>query len=305
MQIPRWVSLKTSPGEATLSSRRLAQGEKMDAVCRSCHTELVPGDAFCAQCGSAVEPAMTAQDGGSADGTAEQTAMLTPLPEMAQTTAPQRPRRKAVPTGAVVIGGLVVAFAVVSGVALAMRGSSSPVRQTAATGIASGTSTATATATPSPSGTPAPAASARAVATQVDTLIQDSGAARKLLAKGVSDAVGCRTSGAAEISDAMQQRQSLLNQLQALDVTVLPQGAQVKAALAQSMQFSIVADQFFLSWAQEPAVAGCTGTAVRDSVFLKADAASAQTTAVKQQFLALWNPVARQFGLPARAEPDL
>ena len=88
-------------------------------------------------------------------------------------------------------------------------------------------------------------------------------------------------------------------------MTVLPQGAQVKAALAQSMQLSIVVDQFFLSWAQEPAVAGCTGTAVRDSVFLKADAASRQTTAVKQQFVALWNPVARQFGLPARAEPDL
>jgi hypothetical protein len=140
---------------------------------------------------------------------------------------------------------------------------------------------------------------------QVDALIQQSGVARALLVRGVNDAVGCRASGVVEINGALQQRQSLLNQLQALDVTVLPQGAQVKAALAQSVQLSIVADHFFLSWAQEPAVAGCTGAAVRDSVFLKADAASLQTTAVKQQFIALWNPLARQLGLPARAEPDL
>jgi hypothetical protein len=286
----------------------------MDAVCRSCHGVLVPGDAFCAQCGSAVGPTTTAPYGGSTDGTAEHTALLSPLPEMAQTTEPQRLRRKAVPTTAVVVGGLVVALAVVFGVVMALRGSSSLVHQAPVTGLktpakgftpATGFATGTATATPSASTAPIPAASAKVVAVQVDALIQRSGAARALLVRGVNDAVGCRASGAGEISDALQQRQSWLTQLQALDVTVLQQGAQVKATLAQSMQLSIVADQFFLSWAQEPAVTGCTGTAVRDSVFLEADAASRQTTAVKQQFIAVWNPVARQLGLPARAEPDL
>jgi hypothetical protein len=152
---------------------------------------------------------------------------------------------------------------------------------------------------------PFPATSATAVATHVDELIQGSGAARTLLAKGVSDAAGCSAGGVSEISGALQQRQSLLNQLQALDLIVLPQGLQVKATLTQSMQLSIAADQFFLAWAKEPAVTGCTGTAVRDSVFLNADAASRQATSAKQQFIALWKPVARQLGLPARAEPDL
>jgi len=293
----------------------------MDAVCRSCHAELVPGDAFCAQCGSAVGPAavgpaMTFQDGGSTTGTVEQETPLLPLPEMAETTAPQKLRREGLPTRAMVIGSLVLALVVV-GVALAMRGSSSPVHQGAvaatptATGSATATSTpiatgsATATTTASATSIPFPAASAKAVATQVDELILRSGAARALLTKGVIDAAGCSASGASEINAALQQRQSLLNQLQVLDLTALPRGAQVKAALAQTMERSIVADQFFLSWAQEPAVSGCTGTAVRDSVLLQANAASRESTAVKQQFIALWNPVALQLGLPARAEPDL
>jgi len=196
-----------------------------------------------------------------------------------------------------------------------MRGSTSPIHQGAVAAIATATGSAaadptatdSAAADPTASATsiPFPAESAKAVATQVDELILRSGAARALLTKGVIDAAGCSVSGAVEINAALQQRQSLLNQLQVLDLTALPRGAQVKAALAQTMEQSIVADQFFLSWAQEPAVSGCTGTAAHDSVFLQANAASRESTAVKQQFIALWNPVALQLGLPARAEPDL
>jgi hypothetical protein len=301
----------------------------MDAVCSSCHSELVPGDAFCQQCGSAVAPAPVApaiplQDGGSPTGTVEQEAPIFPPSEMAETTPPLKPRREGLPTRAVVIGSLVLALAVV-GVALAMRGSTSPIHQGAVATIATATDSATADPTPTDSATadptdtgsttatatasatsiPFPAESAKAVATQVDALILRSGAARTLLTNGVIDASGCSASGAAEINAALQQRQSLLNQLQVLDLTALPLGAQVKAALARTMEQSIVADQFYLSWAQEPAVSGCTGTAVHDSVFLQANAASRESTAVKQQFIALWNPVAVQLGLPARAEPDL
>jgi hypothetical protein len=301
----------------------------MDAVCRSCYAELVPGDAFCAQCGSALGPVLvgsagTFQDGGSTTDTVEQEAPPFPVPKMAETTAPQEQRGEGLATRAIVIGSLVLALAA-AGAAVAVRGSSSPVHQSAVAAFATATDSATAASTPtatdsatatstptatdsatvSATAVPFPAVSATAVATQVDELILRSGAARALLTKGVIDAAGCGVSGAGEINAALQQRQSLLIQLQVLDLTALPRGAQVKAALAQTMEQSIVADQFFLSWAEEPVVSGCTGKAIRDSVLLQANAASAESTAVKQQFIALWNPIALQLGLPARAEPDL
>jgi hypothetical protein len=293
-------------------------------TCDNCAQPLREGARFCPACGAvavalevitpknlstAQSPLPLPATSGPGN-TGNQTNVLsTPLEDIREghELRPPAPRNRKLLVGV----ATVVVLGAIAGGALALT-AHGPARRPIGAATAATSPTATnpspstaSTATPSANSTPVPAASARAVGTKVDELIQRSGAARKLLTKGVSDAAGCSANGAGEISDALQQRQSLLNQLEALDVTVLPQGAQVKAALAQSMELSIAADQFFLSWAQEPAVAGCTGTAVRDSVFLEADAASRQTTAAKQHFVALWNPVARHLGLPARAEPDL
>ena len=72
------------------------------------------------------------------------------------------------------------------------------------------------------------------------------------------------------------------------------------------MQASATADRGYAAWAGDVAAGSCNGeSAVHTANFTAAEAASAQATALKLQFVAAWSPIATQAGLPTRTADQL
>jgi hypothetical protein len=106
----------------------------------------------------------------------------------------------------------------------------------------------------------------------------------------------------ATFQQAVTSRQSLLSRLGSMpDASALPAG--MISSLTQAWQASITADQDFAAWAQDES-ANCTPNG-SDANLSAATVPDNQATQDKTAFVASWNPIAQQYGLPTYAQDQL
>ena len=105
-------------------------------------------------------------------------------------------------------------------------------------------------------------------------------------------------SGEATLQQAISTRQDILTGLQALSPSGLPNGAQLISTLETAMQDSISADKDYQSWMADFANAGnpCGSNPGQDSNYAAGQDASNAATIAKNDFLAIWNSMAPQYG---------
>jgi hypothetical protein len=155
-----------------------------------------------------------------------------------------------------------------------------------------------------PGSSGAAGADGKAQAVAIDQLLNASSASRQKLGPALTAVDGCGDLNGAltTLQQVTTERDGQVKQGQSLAVDQLTSGAALKAALVQALTFSLQADQKFTAWAQAVAAAGCSGHAPHDDNYTAAQSASGSATTNKQQFVALWNPVAATYGLPNRSE---
>jgi hypothetical protein len=99
------------------------------------------------------------------------------------------------------------------------------------------------------------------------------------------------------MQSAISSRQSALEQVGSIDPTYLPDGSTMLSDLSSALQASDQADQDFVLWMGDVEGSSCPYATSSDPNYEAATTASAQADSAKQAFIALWNPVAAQFGL--------
>ncbi|MEV4410664.1 hypothetical protein [Catellatospora sp. NPDC049609] len=160
-------------------------------------------------------------------------------------------------------------------------------------------------------GPPAPVAPVDVATEQagaLDRLLDASVVSRGKLGSAISRVEGC--SGLAGAIDDLgvvgDERRSQLQQLAVLDLSALADGERLRATLARALQQSLYADESFVSWARYVANSGCPGgSAPHNPAYADGQAYSTAAGTAKNAFIALWNPVAIRFGLPARSRDTI
>ena len=102
------------------------------------------------------------------------------------------------------------------------------------------------------------------------------------------------------IQQAISTRQNILQGLQTLSVSGLPNGTQLVSALTTAMQNSLNADTDYHAWMGDLVSSGnnCGSNPNQDSNYVNGNAASSSATTSKNAFLSLWNPMAPTYGQP-------
>jgi hypothetical protein len=141
----------------------------------------------------------------------------------------------------------------------------------------------------------------------VASLLGTSAADRARIADAINEVAGCGdvADGVTAFDLASSGRQSELSQAQSLAVSAIPGGAALRSTLVEALTHSLAADQAFLRWAEGVQTQGCTEAALHSSDLDTANQESAQATAAKRSFVALWNPVAQQYGFATVTEAEI
>lgn len=153
----------------------------------------------------------------------------------------------------------------------------------------------------SPAATPKINSVAHREALAVNKVLNASAASRGELARAIAAAGRCKglPTAITGFERVATQRQSQMAHTRALRVGRLANGARLRQTLGRSIQYSLAVDQALLTWARGRQ--GCHGKPKPDANFKRAGGSlSAQASAAKSQFAALWAPVAKQHHLPAR-----
>ena len=125
----------------------------------------------------------------------------------------------------------------------------------------------------------------------------------------------CQTNpsdGAQQLDTVAQNRQSLLDQVSAMNVPPIGKAQHIHSLFQQALQSSIEADHAFSAWMQGvfnyyyTFPQGCYGTVPHDSNYNTAESDSAAASSAKAQLVVLFNRAARRFGLKANwSESDI
>jgi eukaryotic-like serine/threonine-protein kinase len=158
-----------------------------------------------------------------------------------------------------------------------------------------------AVASSAPSAAASPALPPRQQAAQaLAALLAQSGTDRAAVRQAVTAVAGCSPGLSQDetvFSNAASSRQVLLGQLAALpDRSALP--APMLQDLTTAWQASAEADQDFARWAQDEISQGCTTSYQSDPGYAAAGVPDGQATTYKKAFVALWTPIADEYGLP-------
>lgn len=261
--------------------------------CRNCGA-MLPGDQrFCTRCG---------QQLGSND--------LSGLTFVAD--PPTRSSHKV----AITLAALVLVAVVVGG-AWVVAGSGPSRISGSGSAAAAASPIAHSTPTPDPSD-PAGSAPSSPTATDtqaasearaVDTLLDESSRSRRVITPELSALTkGCdKVDPATAVSDlktAIHDRTDVLRQLPALPMSAIPTGPTLRQRLTRAMTASVQADRDYLRWVQLLASSGCTSS--DHSGLVAGNSVSARkATPAKRAFVSMWNPLAKKYGLPRRADSDL
>jgi hypothetical protein len=146
-----------------------------------------------------------------------------------------------------------------------------------------------------------PLAQGQAVA--LSGLLTQSANDRSAIDSAVSDIANCGDLEGDEstLEAAASSRQSLLNQLQDLNITSLPNSAQLTQYLTAAWTNSMGSDQSYSEWAQDESndFDGCTVDDYSDLNYMNAQTTDAQSTSAKSSFANLWNSIAATYNLPS------
>jgi len=128
-----------------------------------------------------------------------------------------------------------------------------------------------------------------------------SAAVRPTVQAAINDVQNCSespASGEAALQQAINTRHDILQGLTTLDVSSLPNGPQLVSTLTTAMQNSLHADNDYHAWMADLVGAGstCGSNASQDSNYVAGGTASAMATTSKNDFLAIWNPMAPRYG---------
>ena len=141
----------------------------------------------------------------------------------------------------------------------------------------------------------------------IDAVLDRSGASRDKLNRAIGQVSKCSgPAGAlADMQAVGNERRSQIRTVQTADLSALADGETLRTDLVAALQQSLNADQSFMKWA-EPAAAGtCASTAARRADYARGRSESDRAGTAKQTFLAEWNPVASQLGLPTRSRQGI
>src|SRR5664280_1122264 len=306
------------------------------AFCTHCGTRLEPGVSFCTACGTAAGPAEPATTTTPAGVAAHQPTAAQPVehpatgepmagsPDAAPAApggwtggptdgwgepayadaVPGRPgSRSRLVTGGVVLLVLAVSLAGVGLLAMRRTSAGSPHAAPTPSAVQPWT-----TANPVPTYAPVPASDLRTQASAVDALLSMSVASRAAVVQAAAQIGACTSLAGAQatMTAAAATRETAANNAASLPVSALPNGSGLISLLTSMMQASATADRGYAAWADEVSAGSCNGeSAVHTADFTAAEAASAQATALKLQFVAAWSPIATQAGLPTRTADQL
>jgi len=152
---------------------------------------------------------------------------------------------------------------------------------------------------PAPSPTTEPAR--QQAAHGLSALLAQSVAVRGSVVSAFSDLTRCGprvAKDAAAFRQAAASREQLISRLAALPGrSTLP--APMIAALTTAWRTSVQADRDFAAWAQDESSRGCHKNSTSDPHFRAATGPDNRATRYKKVFVASWNPIAAQYGLPS------
>jgi hypothetical protein len=173
--------------------------------------------------------------------------------------------------------------------------------------------TAPATTAPSEPSAPAPAEPSvdpvRQQAVELDKLLAHSGNSRTTVINAVADVKSCDNlaQAAKDLREAAKQRTGLVTSLSGLSVDKLPRHTELTTALTKAWQASASADNHYAAWADQTAKkGGCKKGKARSTGQSQAgNRASGTASKQKAEAAALWNTIARQYGLTEREPTQL
>ncbi|XVU28630.1 hypothetical protein ACQPZJ_16735 [Actinoplanes sp. CA-054009] len=207
---------------------------------------------------------------------------------------------------------VVVLIALVAGLVLYRNGQDDPVAgpapatQTTTTVTTTGTTTGTTDSTTAPP-TTTTAADPLPQARVVDDVLVRSKASRDKLNSAI-DRVGRCTglSGAlADMRAVGDERRTQIDEVRNADLSAVGNGESIRSTLVTALQHSLDADAAFVEWAAAAVNNGCADTTGRKAAYNRGLAESEQAGTSKVAFLAVWNPVAGQLGLPTRTRQGI
>ncbi|MFB9444047.1 hypothetical protein Dvina_47110 [Dactylosporangium vinaceum] len=155
--------------------------------------------------------------------------------------------------------------------------------------------------TAAPTKTPDPVAQAAAV----DALLNASVSSRKKLNDAIQLVGDCTLveKAIADMQAAGAEREAQIDNIGKFDLSAIPEGEQVRAALKEALGFSLAADRNFVQWAQAQQSSGCSGGG--QSYYDEAQRQSTNATNAKNRFLGVWNPVASRYQLQPRSSDNI
>ena len=252
-------------------------------VCPTCGLENDPSSRACARCNTALIPAPT-------------TELTAPI----YGRAPRGPGR--LPLYAAAASVLLIAV-VAAGIVI-YRGDQAADPAVPAE-VAPPTQPIPGDSEPTPPPTEGP--SIQAQATGIDRLLDQSVASRRKLNAAIDLVNRCTALSTAlsDMRDVGTERQQQLHIAGGADLSALPNGEQLRTALSDALRNALAADRGFVSWTAPTVAGGCADTGRRRAAYAQAQAASTRAQEAKKRFLAIWNPIAAQQGLPARSNKDI
>ncbi|MFE1453782.1 hypothetical protein ACFW7K_01455 [Streptomyces sp. NPDC058735] len=150
---------------------------------------------------------------------------------------------------------------------------------------------------------------ARAQAVELDKLLADSGDSRSTVINAVADVKGCDNlaQAAKDLREAAKQRNQLVTRLRGIEVDKLPDHAALTTALTKAWQASASADDHYAAWADQTAgKKGCKKGQARVTGQTQAgNRASGVASSEKAKAAALWNGIAKSYGLTERQPTQL
>ncbi|AYN40786.1 hypothetical protein D9753_19995 [Streptomyces dangxiongensis] len=150
---------------------------------------------------------------------------------------------------------------------------------------------------------------ARQQAVDLDKLLADSGSSRASVIQAVTDVRRCDNldRAAADLRDAAKQRGGLVTRLGSLSVDELPGSGDLTAALTSAWQASAAADNHYAVWADQAKNRKVChkGHARTTGETQAGNRESGTASAQKAKAAALWNTIARKYGLTQRQPTQL
>ncbi len=135
----------------------------------------------------------------------------------------------------------------------------------------------------------------------IGTDLAQSASVRPAVQTAITSVQNCSespSSAEATFQQAISTRQNILQGLGTLDVSSLPNGAQLVSALTSAMQNSLNADNDYHAWLADLVSSGaaCGSNPSQDPNYVAAGNADSAATTSKEAFVAIWDPMAPRYG---------